>query len=180
MKKLLGFLFLILILATAGYLLQQYYHIFDQPIKDLDRYLALANGMFLRQLITGVSAGTALFVVILLVFPLLTRNIDTRAYFMNVRHGIVSSFVFFVSQAIYNYFEKINKFYLFLSMVVVVLVTFVLIQLFAGMFKKEEERVTFRTGHIACITAGIIFGILLKLSMVGVDYLKAMVPSLKL
>jgi hypothetical protein len=171
-KKFRNFVLTILFLAAAVYVLQRYYNLFDAPLKYVNQYLPIAREMFFKQMLTGVSVGTVLFIVILLIFPMLSKNIDTRSYFTNLRNGIVSAFTFYISQITYSYFEKINKNYLYLSMFVASLITIVLVLIVAKMFKSEKKSVAFRTENIASVTAGLIFSVLLKLIMVGIDWTK--------
>ena len=163
---------ILFVIAAAAYLLQRFYGIFDKPVQDLQNYLAMADKMVLDQWITGISVGTIIGVMLLLVIPIFTKNIDTRAYFKNIYQGIISSFIFYISNIAYNFIEKINKIYLFLSIVVVVIITFILIQITARMFKNDNG-VEFRTGIVSGVTAGLIFGVLLKLIWIGVDLIRA-------
>jgi hypothetical protein len=171
-KKFLRVLLGIIALVVIVYSLQYFFHFLDVPLKYLNNYLAAANGIVFKEMAWGISVGTILFIGILIVLPILMRNINTRSYFKNLYNGILSSFIFFISQLIYKFCEKISKFYLLLSIAGVSLITLILIQIVAGMYKKKEEQIEFRTQYIASITAGLIFGILLQLVMMVMDAIK--------
>lgn len=176
LKVLLG----LFILAAVVYGLQYYYDILDVPLEYLNNYLAAANGMIFSEMILGISTGTLLFIVILIIFPIFMKNINTRSYFKNLYSGILSSFIFFISQWVYKFCEKIDKFYLLLSMAGLSVLTLILIGIIARMYKKKEDKVEFRTQYIASITAGLIFGILLQLFSMGVEFVKASFQNIDL
>ncbi len=173
LKKFFATIMFLLILAVIIYGLQYFYHIFDTPLKQFNQYLSAANGVFFQDMVWGVSIGTLVFVVILIIFPILMKNINTGSYFRNLFDGIISSFIFFVSQIIYGFFEKINKLYLLLSIIAVAIITTVLIQIAAKMYKNKADQVEFRTAYIASITAGLIFGVLLRLLTIAFNYTSA-------
>jgi hypothetical protein len=171
LKRLLITVIILSVIAVAAYLLQLFFGIFDKPFADLRHYLAMADKMVVEQWVTGISVGTILGVILLLVIPIFSRNIDTRSYFKNIYTGIISSLIFYISNIAYGFIEKINKFYLFLSIIAVIIIAFILIQIIAGMFRKDNG-VQFRTDVVSGITAGLIFGVLLKLIFIGVDMVK--------
>lgn len=170
-KKFIITIIIIAVVAAAAYVLQMLYGIFDKPAHDLRHYLSMTDKMVVEECLTGISVGTVIAVLLLIVLPLFTKNIDTRSYFKNIYQGVISSFIFYLTNIAYNIIEKINKLYLFLSIIAVVIITFILIQITAKMFRKDSG-VEFRTGIVSGITAGLIFGVLLKLISLGVDFLK--------
>ena len=101
------------------------------------------------------------------------RKINTRSYFKNLFQGVISSFIFFISQMIYQICERISKFYLLMTLIGIVLITLILIRIVAGMYKKETDQVEFRTSFVASITAGLIFSVLLQLISLWGLWLKA-------
>jgi ABC-type transporter Mla maintaining outer membrane lipid asymmetry permease subunit MlaE len=158
-------LILLFLVVAAGILggLQFYNHIFDKPLKMFDMYISKANTIVYKDMFWGISTGTLLFIVILIILPILMRKINTRSYFKNLFQGIISSLIFFLSQAMYQIFERISKFYLLVSLFGVVIITLILIRIVAGTYKNEADQVEFRTNFVASITAGLIFSVLLQL-----------------
>ncbi len=176
MKKFICFLLLILFLCSILYGLQSYFHIFDEPLRQMTENLAFLNNFINNQIITGISVGTALFILMLLVIPIFAKDINTKSYFKNIKQGVVSSFIFYLSQLINAYFEKIGQVYLVISILATIIITIVLIQIGANMFRNKEDAMEFRTGYIASITAGLVFSVLLQIMMIGIDFLKTQMP----
>lgn len=176
--RFLKVLFGLFILAGLVYGLQYFFHILDGPIKAFNKYLTATNGVIFKEMIWGISTGMLLFIALLIILPIFMKNINTRSYFKNLYSGILSSFIFFVSQWVYKFCEKIGKFYLVLSIAGLSIVTLILIGLITRAYKKEEDKVEFRTQYIASITAGLIFGILLQLFSMGIEWVKSSVTSI--
>lgn len=101
---------------------------------------------------------------------------SSKSYFKNIKQGVVSSFIFYLSQLINAHFEKIGQVYLLVSIIATIIITIILIQIGARIFRDKEEAVEFRTGYIASITAGLVFSVLLQMLIMGVDFLKTQMP----
>ena len=166
---------LLLLVVMIGILwgLQYYVHIFNKPLKMFNTYIFKANHIMYKDMFWGISTGTLLFIALLIVLPVLMRKINTRSYFKNLFQGVISSFIFFISQMIYQICERISKFYLLMTLIGIVLITLILIRIVAGMYKKETDQVEFRTSFVASITAGLIFSVLLQLISLWGLWLKA-------
>lgn len=150
-------------------LLQVLFHLFNGPLNDLRDYLSTANGIIYSRMALGISVGTVIVLAVLLVFPILIHNINTRSYFKGLYRGVISAAIFYFSKSLYAYLSSFSQLYMLLSMLVVVVITFMLIQAVAKMHKREEDQIEFRTSFIASITAGLLFGVLLQLITVGVE-----------
>lgn len=125
-----------------------------------------SNQVYNGKLGPGITAGTVILIGLLPVLPFFTRKINTSMYFSNLKQGIISSFIFLPSQTIFNYFNKFGSFFLLLAaMLGAALITLGLVRLAVRLFKTEKEGVEFRTGFIAGVTAGLIFGVLLNLGI---------------
>ncbi|HEX7713938.1 MAG TPA: hypothetical protein VF531_07920 [Bacillota bacterium] len=172
MKKLIIFLILVAVLAAVGYWLQISYQIFDAPLAMVHEYLSRANQVYNGKLGAGITVGTVILIGVLLAAPFFTRKINTSMYFSNLKQGIISSFIFLLSQTIFNYFNKFGSFYLLLAMLGVAIITLVLVRMAVRLFKNEKEGVEFRTSFISSVAAGLIFGVLLNLGVVLVDLAK--------
>lgn len=162
-KKFLKVIILLIIIAGALYGLQYYFHLLNKPLKLINTYLAKANSIAYKDMLWGISTGTVFFIAILTVLPVLMRNINTRSYFKSLLQGVISSLIFFISQTIYQYCAKISKFYLLVAIIGVAIITLILIKIVAGMYKKETDKVEFRTVYVASVTAGLIFSVLLQI-----------------
>lgn len=173
LKRFFKVVLVLIILSGAVYGMQYYFHILNTPLKQCNHYIATANNIVYKDMFWGISTGTIFFIAILIILPILMRKINTRSYFKNLFQGVISSLIFFISQNIYSYFEKISKFYLLVAIIGVAIITLVLIKIVAGMYKKEEDQVEFRTAYVASITAGLIFSVLLQLVSLWAHWAKA-------
>lgn len=180
LKNFFKVVLLLIIFAGVLFGLQYYFHMLDKPFKQIHQYIAKANNIVYKDMFWGISTGTVFFIAILIILPVLMRKINTRSYFKNLYQGIVSSFIFFISQVIYAYFAKISKFYLLIAIIGIVIITLILIRIVAGMYKKEEDQVEFRTSYVASITAGLIFSVLLQLISLWGNWAKANFHHIKL
>ncbi|HBE78126.1 MAG TPA: hypothetical protein DDW65_10155 [Firmicutes bacterium] len=168
------FKILIVLLILAGMLfgLQYYLRILDKPLQVFNNFIEKSNRMVSKDMFWGISTGTIFFIAILIILPILMHKINTRSYFKNLFQGLISSFIFFISQIIYNWCAKISKFYLLVAIVAIAIITLILIKIVAGMYKKEADQVEFRTAYVASITAGLIFSVLLQLVTLWSNWLK--------
>ena len=130
------------------------------------------SNIFFIQLATGITVGTILLLIFIFIFPLFTKKVDTKYYLKNINLGIIASFVFFVSQTIYQYFEK---FYMIISILAVAIIVFIIIEIMPLAFKSEKKEVEFRTAILGCIASGLIFSIVLNLTFIAIDYFKVAV-----
>lgn len=176
MKKFIGFLLLILLLGSIIYGLQYYFHIFDEPLRQLNENLSFMNKLVNNQIITGLSIGTVIFILMLIIIPVLAKDINTKSYFINIKKGIISAFIFYLSQQFNAYFQKMGQIYLVLSILATIIITIALIQVVTKMFRSKTDAIEFRTEYIASITAGLVFSVLLQMMMMGVDFLKTQMP----
>ncbi len=109
-------------------LLQVLFHLFNGPLNDLRDYLSTANGIIYSRMALGISVGTVIVLAVLLVFPILIHNINTRSYFKGLYRGVISAAIFYFSKSLYAYLSSFSQLYMLLSMLVVVVITFMLIQ----------------------------------------------------
>ena len=179
MKKVAHFtlklILIILILFTIlifFYFINKIFKIWDTQLYQIQSQLKQINRVFFMQLITGISVGTILLLIFIIIFPFLTKKVNTKEYIKNIILGVVASFVFFVSQTVYQYFGKIGKYYLVLSIIVTIIITIIIVELISLSFKSDKKEVEFRTSILSCIASGLIFGIVLNIVFVVLDYFK--------
>ena len=166
-----------LVLILAGivfYAIQLLFHPFDPQIAVLNSYISKINGRLSEQVLSGISFGTLALVLLVTFVPFFIKGIHKKSYWKSIGRGLISAFVFFISTNIYEYAEKISRFYLLIAIIVVIAITFVLIEALSLLMRDEEE-VAFRTEIFASIVSGLLFGVLLKLAMMGIQYLKKLV-----
>jgi hypothetical protein len=172
-KKFLKVFILLVILAGALYGAEYHFHILHKPFKIFNAYLAQANSVAYKDMFWGISTGTVFVIAILIILPVLMRNINTRSYFKNLYQGIISSLIFFISQTIYQYCAKISKFYLLVAIIGIAVITLILIRIVAAMYKQKTDKMEFRTAYIASITAGLIFSVLLQVISLWINWARA-------
>ena len=51
------------------------------------------------------------------------RGVNNKQYFVATWRGVISSFVFLVTQSLYEYAEKISRFYLIVAIIGVVILS---------------------------------------------------------
>ena len=145
------------------------------PLDQIESKIKDVNNVFFMQLAAGITVGTILILIFIFIFPLFTKKVNTKEYLKNIILGIIASFVFYISQTIYLYFEKFGKFYMIISILAVTIITFIIIEIMSLAFKAERKEVEFRTLILACIASVLIFGIVLYLTFIAMDYFKIVV-----
>lgn len=161
-------------IAAVIYVLQEFYGILDPLIVLVNKDVSKINDTLARQMLTGISIGTIVLVLVMLLFPVFMKGVDNKQYFQSVQRGLISSLVFLITDVFYNYMERISRFYMLVSIVSVMAVTFILIEILSLSIRKDQE-VEFRTEMVASVVSGLIFGMLLKLLQFGWDYFKVWV-----
>jgi hypothetical protein len=179
MKKVGNFLLRLIIILTIVsliifclYFFNQIFHFWKIPAFKIQSELKEVNKIFFIQIAAGVSVGAILLLIIVFIFPFFTKNVDTKNYIKNLILGLVASFVFFLSQTIYKYFEKFGSFYKILSIIAVTIITLIIVEIMALFFHNRKKEIEFRTTILAGIASGLIFGIILNISLLVIDLLK--------
>ena len=143
-------------------------HPFNTQIDLARTWLAKLNTVIGENLMAGISLGMIVLVLLVAVLPLLMRNVNRSQYFVATQRGVISSVVFFLTQMLYTWAEGFSRFYLILSMALVILLTFVLVEtLSLLMHSDRKEEMAFRTDLLAAFAAGLVSGIVIKLIMVA-------------
>ncbi len=176
-KNFIRILLVIGLLVAVAYGYQNFDKIIEESMIFVDNYVAMINGMFFQEWITGITVGTGVFIIILIIFPILMRNINTRSYFRDLYEGLISTFIYFITQSIYDFFAETSRFYLIVSIIGLTIITLVLVNVVAKLYKNKEAQMDFRSGYIASITAGLIFGVLVQLFDLGFEIAKSQIAS---
>jgi hypothetical protein len=163
-----------LIFAVIGgvlFLLHFFFGIFDSLIIYLNQDITKLNSTLSSEVVAGISIGGVLLVAFIVIFPLFMKGIKKKQYFVSLQRGIISSMVFYFSTLLYQYTENISRFFLLLSVVIVMLVTVIMIEI-VTLSMKEAKQAEFRTDVVSAIASGLAFGVLLKLIVFSFDFLK--------
>jgi hypothetical protein len=166
MKKIVKFILTIIIFGVilfALYFINNIFKIINIPVNQIEFKLIEVNNLFFIQIAAGVTVGTILLLIFIFILPFFTKKINTKEYIKNIILGVIASFVFFLSNTVYQYFEKFGKFYVLIAITVTVIVSFLIIELMTMTFNSEKKGIEFRTAVLGCIASGLIFGIVLNL-----------------
>ena len=159
-----GLFFLIL------WFLHTYLHLFDTQLAYINTMIAQMNSTMSSELISGITMGSVILVLLIVIMPLFMKGINRKAYWKSLWRGVISAFVFFISNRIFTYAEQKSRFYLIIAILITVAVTFVLIEVLS-LAMRESEEVSFRTDMVSSIAAGLLFGVILKLITIMQSYL---------
>ncbi len=162
------------VLLAGLYVIQYYFHLFDNVIEFINQDIGIVNGTLSAELLTGISIGMIFLVLFIFFFPFFIKGINKIKYLESVYRGVISAFVYFISDQAYRLTEKISRFYFFVTIVIVIMITIILIEIVSLSVKKEKE-VEMRTDIVSAIVAGLVFGLVLKLVLYGIDYLKLII-----
>jgi hypothetical protein len=160
----------LVILAAAGSVLlclQVFFNLFDPQIRFIESLLIKADNTFSREVLSGLSLGMVILIPALAFFPLLLKGIQKSKYLISLFRGVVAAFIFFISEAAFQFLGGINRTYYLLAIVLVGLVAFILIEIIVG-FTRGDDKASFRTDIVAAIVSGLLFSLILKvIAIVG-------------
>lgn len=152
----------LLIVGFILFLLQAFFGLFDPQIAAVRNIVSETDAKLSADIFSGISVGTVALLIIVSIFPVFMKGVNNRQYFVGLRRGIIAAFVFYLSDSLYRWLETINRFYMILTMIIVIIITFILIEALS-LSAKQDEEVSFRTDMVAAIVSGLMFGVLLKL-----------------
>ncbi len=178
-KKFLSKLFFTLIFIISILfiliIIQLVFHPFSVILSQISEWIINANKTLSSELIAGISIGTVIFVLLMFFFPLMHKGVNRKRYWSSIQKGLITSFVFYISQLFYRYAETIGRFYFLIALFIVIIITLILIEIIT-LSMREEKEIELRTDLIAAIVSGLIFGILLKLFMIGLNLVEHLLP----
>lgn len=162
LRRVLGFLFLVVVLGTLGWGVQMIWHPLDPFIEYVNQDVGAVGATLSNQMVAGVSLASLVLFLIFMLIPLALRGVNNGQFLGSFTRGILSSAVFLVSNWIYGELETLGRFWLLVGILLMIVVTVVLIELItrAG---KEKDEVNTRTDLMASITSGLAFSLLLNM-----------------
>jgi hypothetical protein len=159
------------VIAGILYLVQMFFHSFDSQLIIINKWIDYVNKAGSYTLIAGVTLGSIIFILAAGMFPLILRGINRKNYWISIQKGLISSFVFYISQIFYKYAENLGRIYFYLAILAIIIITLILIEIITLSMKEEKEE-ELRTDLIAAISSGLIFGILIRLIETGLHEIK--------
>lgn len=171
-------IFIILLLSTSALaLVQATLHPLDPVVPKAERTLSLLDKTLSSSLFSGVSLGTIMVILIILSFSMAGRGVHKRQYMVSYWRGILSSLIFFLSDAFYRYVRSHGILYYSASLALFIAVMLILVEIIArwGSVNAERER---RTELLASIVSGLSFGLLVQAFESLLALLNAKLPQL--
>lgn len=176
LRRILGFLFFIVVLGTLGWGVQMIWHPLDPFIAYVNQDVGAVGATLSNQTVAGVSLASLVLFLILMFIPLAIRGVDNRQFLGSFTRGVLSSGVFLFSNFIYDELNKVGRFWLLVGIFLMIVVTVVLIELITRAGKVKDE-VNTRTDLMASITSGLAFSLLLNMGLYAWSYVqKVLVP----
>ena len=176
LRRIIGFLFVLVVLGTLAWGVQMIWHPLDPLIKYVDQDVGVAGATLSNKVIAGVSLASLLLFIILLLIPLAMRGVNNRQFLGSFLRGLLASVVYLVSDWLYGELEKLGRFWLVVGLALTVVLTVVLIELItrAG---RERDEVSTRTDLMASITSGLAFALLTNLGLYAWEYVQKVMTS---
>jgi hypothetical protein len=183
-KKSLGLLtktaiaFIVVASLAAGiWYLNRETGLLEDQLARVERGFEALDSALLSKLTAGISVGAILVLLAVFVLPLFFKKVDSKEYVKNLVLGLVSSFVFYLSQLLYDFIGTRGRVYVAISMLLVAFVTFFIVEVLALGFKSRRKGVEFRTAVLGGIASGLAFGIVLQLVTVGLAAIRSSLRS---
>jgi hypothetical protein len=161
-------------LAVLGLILaavQLSFHPFDEALAKGSSLVEDIDSRLSREAFEGITIGSLALVIALCVFPLFLSKIDERAYARGLWRGVISAAVFYVSTQLFALASKIGRVHLIVSILAVVVASAIVVEGVSLAVREEEEK-SFRTDIVASIASGLLFGVLVKLGGLGLEWIK--------
>jgi hypothetical protein len=176
LRRVLGFLFLMIVLGAVAWGVQTIWHPLDPVIAYVDQDVGSVGATLSNQTIAGVSLASLVLFIILMIIPLSMRGVNNRQFMGSFIRGILASVVYILSDWLYGELEKVGRFWLLVGMLVTVIVTIVLIELITRAGKIKDE-VSTRSDLMASITSGLAFALLTNLGQYAWEYIQKVLKS---
>jgi len=154
----------LIILAT----IETLFHPFTPWIDTCVDWLTETEKNLQGNSLMGVSSGMIALTLLVCLFPLFMRRVNKKQYRTNTFRGVLSSVIFFFSQALYAWAERFGKLHLMGAMLMAIAVTLIIIE-FLALLSRVDEEVSLRTDLISACAAGLASGIVIKLIQIFIS-----------
>jgi hypothetical protein len=173
LKKLFFILLSLGVLSAILYVIHRTIYSFTPWLTEIEGKLNAISGNVKSDLVAGVSIGALVLTLLVVIFPLMIKNTDKKEYLNSLRRGLISASIFYISNNLFIFMESLSLTYLIISVVLVMIITFILIEAIVSLKKKEKE-ISERSKLLASMAAGLAFGILLKLLGFAWNWVKSL------
>jgi glucan phosphoethanolaminetransferase (alkaline phosphatase superfamily) len=157
------------VLFLGLYAAQSYYHVFDDQVAWFRNAMVELERSLSVEALAGISMGSLVLVAGLCLAPIFWKKIDTRGYMRGLWRGVVSAFVFLASSQLFAFAARASKVYLIAAIAGVIVVSALLIEAVSLAVREAEER-SLRTDIVSSISSGLLFGVLVQLGQVGLEW----------
>jgi len=171
LRRIIGFLFILVVLGALAWGVQMIWHPLDPVIKYVDQDVGAVGATLSNQAVAGVSLASLVLFIILLLIPLAMRGVNNRQFLGSFLRGLLASVVYVVADWLYGELEKVGRFWLIVGLLLSVIVTVVLIELITRAGKAKDEVGT-RTDLMASITSGLAFALLTNVGLYAWSYVQ--------
>jgi len=169
----------IVLLIGAGVfaLIQATLHPLDPVVSKAEVTLSMLDKTLSSSLFSGVSLGTIVVILTILTLSMAGRGVHKRQYMVSYWRGILSSGIFFLSDAFYRFVRSKGILYYSASLALFIAVMLILVEIISrwGSVTEERER---RTELLASIVSGFSFGLLVQAGETVVALIKMRLPQL--
>ncbi len=162
------------IIFLGVYALQSYYGTFQVQVDAIKAFMADLEGRLSKEALAGISMGSLVLVIVLCLVPIFWRKIDTKSYIRGLWRGLVSAFVFLASTQLFSFAERASRVYLIAAIAGVIILSALLIEAVSLAVREDEER-SLRTDIVASISSGLLFGVLIRLGQVGLEWARGLI-----
>ncbi|AEJ20081.1 hypothetical protein [Gracilinema caldarium] len=175
-QLMLVFIVILLIIGILA-LMQATLHPFDPVVSKAELTLSTLDKTLDSSLFSGVSLGTIVVILSILTLSMAGQGVHKRQYMVSYWRGILSSLIFFVSDAFYRYVRSQGMLYYSASLALFIVLMLILVEIISrwGSVTEERER---RTELLASIVSGLSFGLLIQAFEAFIAIAKAKVPEL--
>jgi hypothetical protein len=158
-------------------LIQAAFHPLDPVVTKAELTLSTLDKTLSSSLFSGVSLGTIVVILSILALSMAGRGVHKRQYMVSYWRGILSSLIFFISDAFYRYVRSQGMLYYSASLALFIALMLILVEIISrwGSVTEERER---RTELLASIVSGLSFGLLVQAFEAFIALVKAKLPQL--
>ena len=157
---------LVTLAILALIVVQQIWHPLDPFINFINQDLDVAGSTLKSEVVGGITLGALAVFVILLLIPILTPGVNTKAFLTAFFRGILASSVYLATDFFYGKMENLGRFYLLAAMAGAIIVTFILVEIIVLSGRRMEQK-SLRTDIMASIASGMAFSLIVKLTSFG-------------
>lgn len=161
----------IAVVAGLLFLVQAFFHPFDNLLGTLVDDLATVDSALSRNAIGGISIGSFALVLVVAAVPLLSKGVRRRQYALSYWRGILSSVIFLASDGLYQFVRGMGMLYFSATILLFLAATIILVEVVSRAGKEAESDT--RTELLASIVSGLSFGLIVQFGQYLLGWLRS-------